>query len=157
LSRDATGLLLTLAEKVDPSCRAPLVLHIEKETIGDFYGVPSRGRAFAIEWLRTRIVGRVPMFAGAGGFSAEVIAAGVLEIRRGRHASWHPETYRRSNAIERHRSSSACRTIQRSYYDRFAELAEVCVEAKVGGLKSRATGHHHVVLYFSLPSRSAML
>ena len=58
-----------------------LVRHIENESIADSMGVPSKGRAFAVQQLRSRIAGRVPIFANVGGFSAESVAAGVLEFQ----------------------------------------------------------------------------
>ena len=131
-----------------------LVRQIEKESIADSMGVPSRGRAFAIERLKRRSSGGVPVFANVGGFSAESIATGVLEVQP--HVSavevslmcpnvLQPgETFdelRMLRGILERIGGTASSVIVRvpndttQQHDRFAELVEICVDANVGGLK----------------------
>jgi dihydroorotate dehydrogenase len=131
-----------------------LVRHIEKESIADSMGVPSRGRSFAIERLKKRIAGRVPVFANVGGFSAESIAAGVLEIQPLVDAVevslMCPNVLKPGEIFDEigmlrdflkrigdQTSSIVVRVPNDTtqLHDRFAELVEVCVEAKLGGLK----------------------
>src|SRR6202043_1486423 len=55
-----------------------LVRYRNGESIADSMGVPSKGRAYAVERLKHRTVKPVPIVANVGGFSSETIAAGVL-------------------------------------------------------------------------------
>jgi dihydroorotate dehydrogenase (fumarate)/dihydroorotate dehydrogenase len=57
-----------------------LVRYREKESIADSMGVPSKGRAYAVERLKQRTIRQVPIFANVSGFSSETIAAGVLDV-----------------------------------------------------------------------------
>jgi dihydroorotate dehydrogenase len=57
-----------------------LVRYRNRESIADSMGVPSKGRAYAVERLKQHIVKPVPIVANVGGFSSETIAAGVLEV-----------------------------------------------------------------------------
>lgn len=52
----------------------------ETESLADSMGVPSKGRAYAVERLRHHKRGRIPVFANVGGFSADEIAFGVLDV-----------------------------------------------------------------------------
>jgi dihydroorotate dehydrogenase len=131
-----------------------LVRYPDRESIADSMGVPSKGRAFAIARLKRPRNTSVPVFANVGGFSAETIAMGVLEVRphvdavevslmcpnvlksdevfdeigmlRGILARIGPD---KSSIIVRVPNDTT------QLHDRFAELVEVCVDAKVGGLK----------------------
>ena len=131
-----------------------LVRHIEKESIADSMGVPSEGRDFAVERLRRRVVGRVPIFANVGGFSAESIAAGVLEVLPHVDAVevslMCPNVLKPGEIFDEvgmlrgileligDRTSSIVVRVPNDttqLHDRFAELVEICVDARVGGLK----------------------
>lgn len=131
-----------------------LVRHIEKESIGDSMGVPSKGRAFAVQRLRSRIAGRVPIFANVGGFSAESIAAGVLEVQPFVDAIevslMCPNVLKPGEIFDEvgmlrgileligdRKSHIVVRVPNDTtqLHDRFAELVEICVGARVGGLK----------------------
>jgi len=126
----------------------------EREAILDSMGVPSRGRAYAVERLKTRLKSRVPVFANVGSFSAETLADSVLAVRphvdaveislmcpnvlaAGEHFD---ELAMLRGVLERvpdKRGSLIVRVPNdtTSAHDRFAELVEICVEAGVGGLK----------------------
>jgi dihydroorotate dehydrogenase len=131
-----------------------LVRHIEKQSIADSMGVPSKGRAFAVQRLRSRIAGRVPVFANVGGFSAESIAAGVLEVQPHVDAVevslMCPNVLKPGEVFDEvgvlrgilkyvgERTASIVVRVPNDttqLHDRFAELVEICVDAKVGGLK----------------------
>jgi dihydroorotate dehydrogenase len=131
-----------------------LVRYIEKESLADSMGVPSKGRAFAVQRFRSRIAGRVPIFANVGGFSAESIAAGVLEVQPHVDAvevslmcpnilkpgEVFDEVGMLRGILERIGERTASIVIRvpndtTQLHDRFAELVEICVDAKVGGLK----------------------
>jgi dihydroorotate dehydrogenase len=131
-----------------------LVRYIEKESLADSMGVPSKGRAFAVQRLRSRIAGRVPIFANVGGFSAESISAGVLEIQPHVDAVevslMCPNVLKPGEIFDEvgmlrgilkcvgERTGSIVVRVPNDtaqLHDRFAELVEVCVDAKVGGLK----------------------
>jgi dihydroorotate dehydrogenase len=131
-----------------------LVRDVEKESIADSMGVPSRGCAYAVERLRQPRARRVPMFANVGGFSAETIANGVLAVRP--HVDAVEISLMCPNVLETGETfdevgmlrevldridGRTASTIVRvpndttQSHDRFAELIELCVAAKVGGLK----------------------
>jgi dihydroorotate dehydrogenase len=131
-----------------------LVRYAERESIADSMGVPSKGRAFALERLKSRTVRRVPIFANVGGFSAESIAAGVLEVQPLVDAvevslmcpnvlkpgEIFDEVGMLRGILERigDRTSSIVVRVPNDttkLHDRFAELIEICVDAKIGGLK----------------------
>src|SRR5260221_11073482 len=57
-----------------------LVRYRNRESIADSMGVPSKGRAYAVERLKQRTIRQVPIFANVGGFSSETIAAGGLGV-----------------------------------------------------------------------------
>lgn len=57
-----------------------IVRYEEAEALADSMGLPSRGRAYAVERLRHRKRGNVPVFANVGGFSAGEIARGVIDV-----------------------------------------------------------------------------
>src|SRR5258708_36003082 len=117
-------------------------------------GVPSKGRAYAWKRLKQRIVKPVPIVANVGGFSSETIAAGVLDVMPHVDAVeislMCPNVLKPGETfdelgmlrgildrIERHAASIVVRVPNDTtrLHDRFAELVDLCVEAKVGGLK----------------------
>jgi len=131
-----------------------LVRYREKESIADSMGVPSKGRAYAVERLKQRTIRQVPIFANVGGFSSETIAAGVLDVMPHVDAVeislMCPNVLKPGETfdelgmlrgildrIERHAASIVVRVPNDTtrLHDRFAELVDLCVEAKVGGLK----------------------
>jgi len=57
-----------------------LVRFPETESLADSMGVPSKGRAHAVERLRRFASRKVPIIANIGGFSAEALAKGFLEV-----------------------------------------------------------------------------
>jgi dihydroorotate dehydrogenase len=131
-----------------------LVRYRNRESIADSMGVPSKGRAYAVERLKQRVAKPLPIVANVGGFSSETIAAGVLEVRPHVDAVevslmcpnvLKPgETFdeigmlrRILDQIEGNTGSIIVRVPNDTTqsHDRFAEFVELCVEAKVGGLK----------------------
>jgi hypothetical protein len=110
--------------------------------------------AYAVELLKQRAVKPVPIVANVGGFSSETIAAGVLEV--GPHVDaveislmcpnvlkpgeTFDEVGMLRGILDRIDGNTASIILRvpndtTQSYDRFAELVELCVEAKVGGLK----------------------
>jgi dihydroorotate dehydrogenase len=110
--------------------------------------------ACAVERLKQRAVKPVPIVANVGGFSSETIAAGVLEV--GPHVDAVEISLMCPNVLKPGETfdevgmlrgildridGNTASTIVRvpndttQSHDRFAELVELCVEAKVGGLK----------------------
>ncbi len=57
-----------------------IVRYPETESLGDSMGVPSKGRAYAVERLRSFTARKVPIIANIGGFSAEALARGYFEV-----------------------------------------------------------------------------
>jgi dihydroorotate dehydrogenase (fumarate)/dihydroorotate dehydrogenase len=131
-----------------------LVRWEEREALIDSMGVPSRGCSYAVQQLRSRHAGRVPVFANVGGFSAETIADSVLAVQPyvdGVEISLMcPNVLAAGERfdelamlrgvlarVEQGRQSLVVRVPNdtTSAHDRFAELVEICVEAGVGGLK----------------------
>jgi dihydroorotate dehydrogenase (fumarate)/dihydroorotate dehydrogenase len=131
-----------------------LVRYRNRESIADSMGVPSKGRAYAVERLKQRVVKPVPIVANVGGFSPETIAAGVLEVRPHVDAVevslMCPNVLKPGeifdeigmlrcilDSIDGYTGSIIVRVPNDTTqsYDRFAEFVELCVEAKVGGLK----------------------
>jgi len=131
-----------------------LVRYRNRESIADSMGVPSKGRAYAVDRLKRRAVKSVPIVANVGGFSSEMIAAGVLEV--GPHVDAVEISLMCPNVLEPGETfdevgmlrgildridENTASVIVRvpnditQSHDRFAELVELCVEAKVGGLK----------------------
>jgi dihydroorotate dehydrogenase (fumarate)/dihydroorotate dehydrogenase len=131
-----------------------LVRYRNRESIADSMGVPSKGRAYAVERLKQRTVRPVPIVANVGGFSSETIAAGVLEVRPHVDAvevslmcpnvlkpgETFDEVGMLRRILERIDGNTASIIVRvpndtTQSHDRFAELVELCVGAKVGGLK----------------------
>jgi dihydroorotate dehydrogenase len=131
-----------------------LVRYRNGESIADSMGVPSKGRAYAVERLKHRTVKPVPIVANVGGFSSETIAAGVLEVRPHVDAveislmcpnvlkpgETFDEVGMLRGILDRIDGNTASIIVRvpndtTQSHDRFAELVELCVEAKVGGLK----------------------
>ena len=57
-----------------------IVRYKETESLGDSMGVPSKGRAYAIEKLRRFGAHKVPVIGNIGGFSADEIATVFFEV-----------------------------------------------------------------------------
>ncbi len=131
-----------------------LVRYREKESLADSMGVPSRGRAYAIERLKRRGPARVPVFANVGGFSADTIAEGIADVLPFVDAveislmcpnvlkpgEVFDEIGMLRGILDRLQVPFGSLVVRvpndtTGLHDRFAELVEVCVEAKVGGLK----------------------
>ena len=131
-----------------------LVRYAEKESIADSMGVPSRGRAYAVERLRQPRARRVPVFANVGGFSAETIADSLLAVQPHVDAveislmcpnllkagETFDEVGMLRGVLDRIDGRTASIVVRvpndtTQLHDRFAELIELCVAAKVGGLK----------------------
>ena len=131
-----------------------LVRYRNRESIADSMGVPSKGRAYAVERLKQRTVKPVPIVANVGGFSSETIAAGVLEVRP--HVDAVEISLMCPNVLKPGENFDEIGMLRRildridgnagsiivrvpndttQSHDRFAELVELCVEARVGGLK----------------------
>ncbi len=130
-----------------------IVRYRERESIADSMGVPSKGRAYALERLSRRPEG-VPVFANVGGFSAEDIAAGVTEVlplvdaveislmcpnvlKPGEHFDEVGMLRGVLDRVGEHAGRLVVRVPNDTTQlpDRFAELVEVCIGAGVGGLK----------------------
>ena len=131
-----------------------LVRYLDTESLGDSMGVPSKGRAYAVERLRRFSARKVPVIANIGGFSAEALASGFFEVEP------HVDAVELSlmcpnvlaageqfdelrllaevlKRIETRRKPAIVRmpndTAQSP--DRMAELIERCIEAGIDGLK----------------------
>ncbi|RJF69208.1 hypothetical protein [Rhodopseudomonas palustris] len=124
------------------------------ESIVDSMGVPSKGRAYAVEQLRRLGARAVPVIANVGGFSADAIAAGVNEVAPYvdlvELSLMCPNVLREGEVfdeigmlrgvlarIEGRAGSIVVRVPNdtKRLPDRFAELIELCIEAGVGGIK----------------------
>jgi len=131
-----------------------LVRYRHRESIADSMGVPSKGRAYAVERLRQPRHNRVPVFANVGGFSAETIAAGVLDVQPYvdvvEISLMCPNVMKAGeifdeigmlrgvlDLIEGRTAHVIVRVPNDTTQipDRFAELVEVCIAAGIGGLK----------------------
>ena len=131
-----------------------LVRYPKRESIADSMGVPSKGRAHAVEQLKHMTKRRVPVFANVGGFSSETIAQGVLAVLPHIDAVevslMCPNVLKPGEVfdeigmlrgildrVEGHAASLVVRVPNDTtkLHDRFAELIELCVDAGVGGLK----------------------
>jgi dihydroorotate dehydrogenase len=131
-----------------------LVRYPKVESIADSMGVPSKGRMYAVERLRRRSTRPVPVFANVGGFSAETIAAGVLELAPHVDAveislmcpnvlkpgEIFDELGMLRGILDRIKGRTASIVVRvpndtAQLHDRFAELVELCVAAGIGGLK----------------------
>jgi len=126
----------------------------EREAILDSMGVPSKGRAYAIERLKATRGRKVPVFANVGGFTSDTLADGVLAVRPYVDAveislmcpnvlaagERFDELAMLRGLLDRvpdGRGSLIVRVPNdtTSAHDRFAELVEICVAAGIGGLK----------------------
>lgn len=131
-----------------------LVRYRETESLADSMGVPSKGRAYAVARLKQHANRPVPVFANVGGFSSETIADGVRDVMPYVDAVeislMCPNVLQPGEVfdeigmlrgildrIDGHTKSVVVRVPNDTtqLHDRFAELVELCVEAKVGGLK----------------------
>jgi dihydroorotate dehydrogenase len=131
-----------------------LARYRQTQSIADSMGVPSKGRAYAVGRLQQHVDGSVPVFANVGGFSSEAIAEGVRVVMPHVDAVeislMCPNVLKPGEVFDEigmlrgildriagHTESVVVRVPNDTtqLYDRFAELVELCVEAKVGGLK----------------------
>lgn len=131
-----------------------LVRYRERESLADSMGVPSRGRAYAIERLKRRKPVGVPVFANVGGFSAGAIAQGIAEVLALvdaveislmcpnvlKPSEIFDEVGMLRGILDRLQVPAGSLVVRvpndtARLHDRFAELVEVCVEAGIGGLK----------------------
>lgn len=131
-----------------------LVRYRDRESISDSMGVPSKGRNYAVDRLRQAGLRRVPIFANVGGFSAEEIAAGVIQVQPHvdlvevslmcpnvlKEGEVFDEIGMLRGVLERIEARVA-QVIVRVPNDttkmpeRFAELIELCISVGVAGLK----------------------
>jgi dihydroorotate dehydrogenase (fumarate)/dihydroorotate dehydrogenase len=131
-----------------------LVRYRDRESIADSMGVPSKGRDYAVGRLRRSRESRVPVCANVGGFSAQEIAAGVLDVQPYvdiveislmcpnvlKTGEIFDEIGMLRGVLERIEGRTASVTVRvpndtTQMPDRMAELIEVCIAAGVGGLK----------------------
>ena len=131
-----------------------LVRYPQTESLADSMGVPSKGGAYAVERLRRFSRRKVPVIANIGGFTAETIASGFLEVEPHVDAveislmcpnvlapGEHFDELRLLKDVLRRiagRSKPAIVRIPNDTTqspDRMAELIERCIEAGVAGLK----------------------
>jgi len=131
-----------------------IVRYEESASIADSMGVPSKGRAYAVERLRHRGSGGVPVFANIGGFSSDEIATGVLDVLP--HVNAVEISLMCPNVLkegERFDAIAMLRGVLSQIAGRerfvtvrvpndtttdhgeFAEFVECCAEASVSGLK----------------------
>jgi dihydroorotate dehydrogenase (fumarate)/dihydroorotate dehydrogenase len=131
-----------------------LVRYRDRQSIADSMGVPSKGRDYAVARLRRPRENRVPVFANVGGFSAEEIAAGVLDVQPYvdiveislmcpnvlKAGEIFDEIGMLRGVLERIEGRAASVIVRvpndtTQMPDRLAELIEVCIAAGIGGLK----------------------
>ncbi|MEH2482308.1 dihydroorotate dehydrogenase [Nitrobacteraceae bacterium AZCC 2146] len=131
-----------------------LVRYIERESVADSMGVPSRGRARALAHLRRHRSPMPPIFANVGGFSSQAIAEGVVEILP--HVDAVEISLMCPNVLKKNerfdelgmlrgvldrigdRAPSLIVRVPNDTAaadDRLAELVETCAAANIGGLK----------------------
>ena len=131
-----------------------LVRYRDRESISDSMGVPSKGRDYAVNRLRHAGARRVPIFANVGGFSAEDIAAGVIQVQP--HVDLVEVSLMCPNVLKAGEvfdeigmlrgileriEARVTQVVVRVPNDttqipeRFAELIELCISAGVAGLK----------------------
>lgn len=131
-----------------------LVRYRDRESISDSMGVPSKGRDYAVNRLRHAGRRRVPTFANVGGFSAEDIAAGVIQVQP--HVDLVEVSLMCPNVLKagevfdeigmlrgilQRVEARVTQVVVRVPNDttqipeRFAELIELCISAGVAGLK----------------------
>lgn len=157
LSRLGFGFLTVGSIMPEPRFGNPfprLVRYPQTESLADSMGVPSKGRAYAVERLRRFSRRKVPVIANIGGFTAETIASGFLEVEPHVDAveislmcpnvlapGEHFDELRLLKDVLRRiagRSKPAIVRIPNDTTqspDRMAELIERCIEAGVAGLK----------------------
>lgn len=131
-----------------------LVRYPETESLADSMGVPSKGRVYAVERLRRFSRRRVPIIANIGGFTADALASGFLEVEphvdaveislmcpnmlaAGEHFD---ELRLLQDVLQRIESRSKPAIVRipndtTQSPDRMAELIERCIEAGVAGVK----------------------
>jgi dihydroorotate dehydrogenase len=131
-----------------------LVRYPETKSLADSMGVPSKGRAYAVERLRRFERRRVPVFANVGGFTAEAIAESFLAVephvdaveislmcpnvlKEGERFDERRLLRDILRRIEQRRRPAIVRVPNDTARsdDRLAELIESCVEGGVAGLK----------------------
>jgi dihydroorotate dehydrogenase (fumarate)/dihydroorotate dehydrogenase len=131
-----------------------LVRYRDRESIADSMGVPSKGRDYAVDRLRRPRESQVPVCANVGGFSAEAIAAGVLDVQPYvdiveislmcpnvlKAGEIFDEIGMLRGVLDRIEGRTASVIVRvpndtTQMPDRLAELIEVCIAAGVGGLK----------------------
>jgi dihydroorotate dehydrogenase len=131
-----------------------IVRYEATESLGDSMGVPSKGRAHALERLRLFTSHRVPVIANIGGFSAEALAAGFVEVEP--HADAIELSLMCPNVLAPGEVFDELRVLAdvlarieartkpvivrvpndtTQVPDRMAELIERCIAARVDGLK----------------------
>ncbi len=157
LSRLGFGFLTVGSIMPEPRFGNPfprLVRYEETESLADSMGVPSKGRAYAVERLRRFSRRKAPIIANIGGFTAEAIASGFFEVEPHVDAveislmcpnvlapGEHFDELRLLQDVLRRivgRSKPAIVRIPNDTTqspDRMAELVERCIEAGVAGLK----------------------
>jgi dihydroorotate dehydrogenase (fumarate)/dihydroorotate dehydrogenase len=131
-----------------------IVRYEEREGLADSMGVPSKGRAYALERLRHRRRGDVPVFANVGGFSSDEIARGVIDVlpyvdaveislmcpnvlKDGQRFDAIAMLRGVLEQIAGHQKSVTVRVPNDTTADHveFAEFVECCAAAGIGGLK----------------------
>ncbi len=157
LSRLGFGFLTVGSIMPEPRFGNPfprLVRYEQTESLADSMGVPSKGRAYAVERLRRFSRRKAPIIANIGGFTAEAIASGFFEVEPHVDAveislmcpnvlapGEHFDELRLLQDVLRRivgRSKPAIVRIPNDTTqspDRMAELVERCIEAGVAGLK----------------------
>ena len=131
-----------------------LVRYEDTESLGDSMGVPSKGRAYAVERLRRFTARKVPVIANIGGFGAEALAAGLFEVEP--HVDAVEISLMCPNVLAAGETFDELKLLAdvlgriegrakpvivrvpndtTQSPDRMAELIERCIEAKVDGLK----------------------
>ena len=131
-----------------------LVRYEATESLGDSMGVPSKGRAYAVERLRRFTWRKVPVIANIGGFSAEALASGFFDVEP--HADAVELSLMCPNVLAPGEVFDELRVLAdvlarieartkpvivrvpndtTQSPDRMAELIERCIEARVDGLK----------------------
>ena len=123
-------------------------------SLGDSMGVPSKGRAYAVDRLRRFTARKVPIIANIGGFSAEELAAGFFEVEPHvdavelslmcpnvlAHGEVFDELRVLADVLARIETRAKPVIVRvpndtTQVPDRFAELIERSIEARVDGLK----------------------
>jgi len=131
-----------------------IVRYESTQSLGDSMGVPSKGRAYAVEKLRRFAARKVPLIANIGGFSAEALAAGFFEVEPHVDAvelslmcpnvlapgEVFDELLVLAEVLSRIESRSKPVIVRvpndtTQTPDRMAELIERCIAARVDGLK----------------------